>query len=160
MRTHSPGVDASGAPDMADPFDLARFVDAQAANYDRALQELRSGTKRSHWMWYVFPQFQGLGSSEASRRYAIRSRAEAAAYLAHPVLGLRLRECAEALLAQHARSARQILGTPDDLKLHSSATLFAEVEGAGVFTRLLQRFFDGEEDQKTLQLLLASEAPA
>ena len=146
--------------DRGRPIDLARFVDAQSADCDHALQELRSGTKRSHWMWYVFPQFQGLGSSDSSRRYAIRSRAEAAAYLAHPVLGPRLRECAEALLAHHARSARQILGTPDDLKLHSSATLFAEVEGAGVFTQLLQRFFDGEVDQKTLEFLRASEQSA
>ena len=145
---------------MTDPFDLARFVDAQAADYNRALQELRIGAKRSHWMWYVFPQFEGLGSSTLSRRYAIRSRAEAAAYLAHPVLGPRLRECAEALLAHHARSARQILGTPDDLKLRSSATLFAEVDGAGVFTRLLQQFFNGEGDQKTIHLLLASEERA
>jgi uncharacterized protein (DUF1810 family) len=145
---------------MADPFDLMRFVDAQAADYGRALQELNSGTKRSHWMWYVFPQFDGLGSSDLSRRYAIRSRAEAAAYLAHPVLGPRLRECAQALLAHHTRSARQILGTPDDQKLRSSATLFAEVDGAGVFTRLLQQFFDGAVDQKTLQLLLAADAPA
>ncbi len=144
---------------MADPFDLARFVDAQAADYDRALQELRSGTKRSHWMWYVFPQLEGLGASDLSRRYAIRSRAEAAAYLAHPLLGPRLRECAEALLAHHARSAREILGSPDDLKLRSSATLFAEVDGPGVFTRLLQQFFDGEGDQKTLQLLLDGEEP-
>ena len=146
--------------DNGRPIDLARFVDAQSADYDHALQELRSGTKRSHWMWYVFPQFQGLGSSDTSRRYAIRSRAEAAAYVAHPMLGPRLRECAEALLAHHGRSARQILGSPDDLKLRSSATLFAEVDGAGVFTQLLQQFFDGEGEPKTLQLLLASEVPA
>lgn len=142
---------------MQDPFDLARFVDAQAADYDRALSELQSGTKRSHWMWYIFPQFAGLGTSAVSRRYAIKSRAEAVAYLAHPVLGPRLRECADALLAHRERSARDILGEPDDMKLRSSATLFADIDGNGVFTRLLERFFDGEEDLSSLQLMRAAE---
>src|SRR5699024_6041960 len=127
---------------MHESSDLARFVNAQAADYARALGELRAGRKRSHWMWYIFPQFAGLGRSEYSRRYAIRSRAEAVAYLAHPVLGARLRECALALLEHPELSAREILGEPDDMKLRSSATLFAEVDGEGIFTRLLERFFD------------------
>ena len=107
----------------ADPHDLSRFVQAQAADYARALDEIRSGRKRSHWMWYIFPQFAGLGSSPTSRRYAIKSLAEAEAYLRHPVLGPRLRACAEAVLAVEGRSASEIFGTPDDMKLRSSATL-------------------------------------
>ena len=145
---------------VTDPFDLERFVRAQAPDFSRALKELQDGNKRSHWMWYVFPQFDGLGSSTFSRRYAIRSRAEAVAYLAHPVLGPRLMECAEALLAHRGRSARQILGSPDDLKLRSSATLFAEVAGEGVFTRLLDQFFEGAVDEESLRLLRASEGLA
>ena len=145
---------------MQDPFDLARFVDAQDADYRRALEELRSGRKRSHWMWYIFPQFAGLGTSEWSRRYAIKSRAEAVAYLAHPVLGPRLRECALALLQHRERSAREILGEPDDLKLWSSATLFADVDGEGVFTRLLEQFFEGDVDRTSLELMRAAEGPA
>lgn len=143
-----------------DPFDLARFIRAQAGDYGRALSELRSGTKRSHWMWYVFPQFDGLGSSSMSRRFSIRSRAEAGAYLAHPVLGPRLRECAGALLVHRGRSVREILGSPDDLKLRSSATLFAEVSGEGVFVRLLEQFFGGERDEETLRLLQSAEETA
>lgn len=136
-----------------DPFDLERFVEAQRHVYERALAELRAGAKRSHWMWYVFPQLAGLGSSPMSRRYAIRSRAEAAAYWAHPVLGPRLRACAAALLTHEARSARDILGTPDDLKLRSSATLFASVAPRDVFDALLERFFDNQPDPLTLRLL-------
>jgi uncharacterized protein (DUF1810 family) len=119
----------------SDPFDLERFVAAQAGAYDRALAELQRGEKRSHWMWYVFPQFAGLGHSAMSRQYAIRSLGEAQAYLAHPVLGARLRDCAAALLAHAGRSALEILGSPDDRKLHSSATLFAEAGGGEIFTR-------------------------
>lgn len=145
---------------MQDPFDLARFVYAQAADYSRALEELRGGRKRSHWMWYIFPQFAGLGTSELSRRYAIKSRAEAVAYLAHPVLGPRLRECALALLQHRERTAREILGEPDDLKLWSSATLFADVDGEGVFTRLLGQFFEGDVDRTSLELMRAAEGPA
>ncbi len=144
----------------SDPFDLARFVRAQAEDYDRALAELRAGAKRSHWMWHVFPQYEGLGASSMSRRFAIRSRAEANAYLAHPVLGPRLRECAAALLTHHGRSAREILGSPDDLKLRSSATLFAEVSGERVFARLLDQFFGGERDEQTIRLLHAPRADA
>lgn len=134
--------------------DLDRFVTAQEGDYERALAELRSGRKRTHWMWYVFPQIRGLGSSPTSQHFAIQGRDEAAAYLAHPVLGPRLVACAEALLGIEGRSAREILGSPDDLKLRSSATLFAEVAPPGsVFERLLARYFEGRPDPATLQLL-------
>jgi uncharacterized protein (DUF1810 family) len=109
-----------------DPHDLNRFVWAQESDYGRALAEIRSGRKRTHWMWYVFPQLDGLGFSETARRYAIRGLNEARAYLQHPVLGPRLVECTEAVLAVQGRSALEIFGTPDDLKLRSCVTLFAE----------------------------------
>ena len=133
--------------------DLERFVSAQATTYDRALAELRAGQKRSHWMWFVFPQIAGLGSSPTAQRYAIADLAEARAYLAHPVLGPRLAECARALLGVEGRSAAQILGHPDDLKLRSSMTLFAEAAGepdAAVFREVLERYYDGEPDPATL----------
>ena len=142
-----------------DPYNLARFVDAQSAIYDQALRELRHGAKTSHWMWFIFPQVAGLGTSAMSRRYAIRSSAEAAAYLAHPLLGPRLRECAVALLAHTHRSAREILGEPDDAKLRSSATLFAEIDGDGPFTRLLAHFFAGARDEATIRLLRTADGP-
>ncbi len=139
---------------QSDPHDLARFVQAQAHGYATALSELEHGRKRSHWIWYVFPQCHGLGSSPTSEHYAIRSIAEAEAYLRHPVLGPRLVECTEALLAIEGRSARDILGSPDDLKLKSSATLFALVSPAGsVFERLLEKYFAGARDDRTLRLL-------
>ena len=143
------------APDpTGDPHDLERFVQAQRDDYDDALEEIRRGRKQSHWMWYVFPQLDGLGSSATARRYAIRSVAEAEAYLRHPLLGPRLTAVAEAALAVEGRSARAIFGSPDDLKLRSSATLFARVSRDGsVFHRLLDRFFDGAPDGRTLQLL-------
>jgi uncharacterized protein (DUF1810 family) len=138
----------------ADPFDLERFVRAQERDYLDALAELRSGRKRSHWMWYVFPQFRGLGFSAMSRRYAIGSVDEAQAFLRHPVLGPRLRESAAALLAIANRSAMEILGSPDDLKLRSSATLFACVSPPGsAFEQLLQKYWEGEPDEATLRLL-------
>lgn len=144
----------------ADPHDLARFVVAQERVFEAALGEMRSGRKRSHWMWYVFPQFEGLGFSPTSVRYSIRSREEAESYLRHPVLGPRLVECAETLLRVEGRTAREILGSPDDLKLRSCATLFAAVSPAGsVFERLLERFFDGVRDERTLQLLDDSGTP-
>ena len=133
---------------------LERFVQAQAADYPRALTEIRAGRKRSHWMWYVFPQLEGLGASPMSQRYAIRSLVEARAYLEHPVLGPRLREIAEAALAVEGRSARELMGSPDDLKLRSCATLFAVVSPAGsVFHRLLDRYFEGQPDPRTQELL-------
>ena len=140
-----------------DPYDLARFVDAQDAVYQEALAEIQNGRKRSHWMWFVFPQFAGLGSSPTAQHYAIRSLAEARAYLAYPVLGPRLLESAEAALSVEKRTAREVFGSPDDLKLRSSATLFGSVSSEGsAFHRLLDRFFDGSADQKTLALISSS----
>lgn len=138
----------------ADPHDLARFIKAQEGTYDHALAEIRNGRKRSHWMWFIFPQFNGLGFSATSKRYAIKSVAEAQAYLYHPVLGPRLLECTEAVVANEGRSAVEIFGSPDDLKLRSCATLFASISSPGsVFDRLLDTFFDGEHDARTLQLI-------
>lgn len=140
--------------DTTDPHDLKRFVQAQEDDYERALSEVQSGRKRSHWMWYIFPQYDGLGFSSTSKRYAIKSIAEAEAYLDHPVLGPRLRECAEAVLRIEGRSAHEIFGSPDDVKLKSCATLFAAVSPAGsVFERLLDKYFHGERDDKTFRLL-------
>jgi uncharacterized protein (DUF1810 family) len=145
---------------MDDPFDLSRFVAAQEGNYGRALTEIRSGRKRTHWMWYVFPQFHGLGISPTAQWYAIRSAEEAKAYLAHPVLGPRLVECAEAVLGVKGRTAFEIFGTPDDLKLRSCATLFAVASPPGsVFEQVLRKYHGGERDERTMQLLgLAPEA--
>lgn len=135
-----------------DPFDLERFVEAQDPVFDQVLGELRAGSKRSHWMWFVFPQVQGLGHSAMARRYAISGVAEARAYLHHDVLGPRLRDSVEALLAHSGKSALQILGHPDDLKLRSSLTLFATLEPAGsIFHQALEQFFDGKDDEKTLR---------
>jgi uncharacterized protein (DUF1810 family) len=142
------------APPESDPYDLERFVRAQEHDYPSALRELRSGQKRSHWMWYIFPQYRGLGFSATSRRYAIGSVGEAQAFLRHPVLGPRLRECANAVLAIANRSATEIFGSPDDLKLHSSATLFAHLSPPeSEFERLLQRYWNGVPDRATLELL-------
>jgi uncharacterized protein (DUF1810 family) len=137
-----------------DPHNLNRFVQAQEDDYERALSEIKSGRKRSHWMWYIFPQFDGLGFSSTSKRYAIKSVAEAEAYLNHPLLGPRLMECAEAVLRVEGQSAFEIFGSPDDMKLRSCATLFASVSPAdSVFARLLDRYYRGERDSKTLRLL-------
>ena len=137
-----------------DAYDLGRFVRAQEADYERALSEIKSGRKRSHWMWYIFPQLDGLGFSVTAKRYSIKNLAEATAYLEHPILGPRLLECAEAVLSVEGRSAAEIFGSPDDLKLRSCATLFAGVSPAGsVFDRLLVKYYRGERDRKTLQLL-------
>jgi uncharacterized protein (DUF1810 family) len=137
-----------------DAYDLGRFLKIQAGVYQTALSEIRRGRKSSHWMWYIFPQLEGLGFSEMAQRYALRSREEAEAYLAHPLLGPRLVECAEAALQVEGRSAHEIFGSPDDLKLRSSATLFAAVSPPGsVFHRLLDRFFGGAPDARTLELL-------
>ena len=143
------------APEGADdPYNLARFVTAQQDTYARALSEIRAGQKRSHWMWYVFPQVDGLGYSATARRYSVTSAAEAEAYLRHPVLGPRLAACAEAVLRVNARSARDVFGSPDDLKLRSSATLFAAVSPEGsVFHRVLDRYFRGAPDPVTLARL-------
>ena len=137
-----------------DPHDLRRFVDAQDGSYEAAISEIRRGQKRSHWMWFIFPQYVGLGTSATSQHYAVKSAAEAVAYLNDPVLGMRLVECADAVLRIEGRSAQQIFGCPDDLKLKSCATLFAYVSPAGsVFERVLDKYFSGERDSKTLELL-------
>ena len=133
---------------------MRRFVEAQQHSYEQALAEIRAGDKVSHWMWFIFPQLDGLGSSPTARRYAIKSLAEAEAYLKHPVLGPRLQECAEAALAVEGRSAWAIFGSPDDLKLRSSVTLFGLVSPPqSVFHRLVDKYFDGEPDSATLRLL-------
>jgi uncharacterized protein (DUF1810 family) len=137
-----------------DAFDLRRFISAQDSVYDRVLEELKSGRKRSHWMWYIFPQVDGLGYSATSKHYAIKSMEEARAYLNHPVLGSRLLECTDAVLAIEGREVSDILGYPDDLKLQSSMTLFASAAGPdSVFVRVLDKYFQGERDVRTLRLL-------
>ena len=139
---------------MSDPFHLERFVEAQVPIYEQALRELRAGCKRSHWMWFIFPQAAGLGHSPMAQHYAITSPDEAKAYLAHPLLGPRLHECAQTLLEVTGKSATEIMGTPDDLKLRSSATLFAAVSPEGsVFHQLLDRYFDGRPDPRTITWL-------
>ena len=139
---------------MTDPFDLARFVDAQAPVIDRVRAELAAGVKRSHWMWFVFPQLKGLGRSATAARYGIASRAEAEAYLAHPVLGARLVHCAALANAVPRKSAHDIFGAPDDLKFHSCMTLFARAAPEEpLFRHALERFFDGREDPNTVTLL-------
>lgn len=141
-----------------DAYDLSRFVRAQEETYDQALSELERGRKQTHWMWYVFPQLDGLGSSPITKLYSIKSEDEARAYLRHPTLGPRLVECAEAILRVEGKSAREILGSPDDLKLKSCATLFAHVSPPGsVFERILEKFYSGERDAATLRLLASLE---
>jgi uncharacterized protein (DUF1810 family) len=136
---------------MRDPFDLQRFVDAQAAVYDTVLGELREGRKRSHWMWFVFPQLRGLGSSPTAVRFAISSIDEARAYLGHELLGPRLRECARLLTQIDGRTAEEIFGWPDDMKLRSSMTLFSHAaDDNGEFVEVLEKFYGGEEDSATL----------
>jgi len=135
-----------------DRFDLERFVEAQAGVYEQACTELRAGRKRSHWMWFVFPQIRGLGSSEMALRYAISGLEEARAYLEHPILGPRLRECAGIVVVVEGKTVEEIFGYPDDLKFHSSMTLFAKASaaGVGVFGDVLKRYFGGEIDRGTL----------
>jgi uncharacterized protein (DUF1810 family) len=142
-----------------DPHNLERFVRAQASDYDRALSELRNGKKRSHWMWYIFPQLEGLGRSSMSRQYAIKGATEARAYLHHPVLGPRLLECARVVHNTEGRSALEIFGPPDDLKLRSCATLFAHVSHDAVFRQLLQKCFNGQPDDNTIELLRTAAEP-
>lgn len=137
-----------------DPHDLNRFVIAQRDTYATALAELRAGRKQSHWMWFIFPQVAGLGRSDMAQRYAIASAVEAIALLQHPVLGPRLVDCARALLETEHRTAEEIMGYPDYLKLQSSMTLFARVAAPGsVFGRVLQRLFAGCEDKRTIEFL-------
>jgi len=138
-----------------EPFNVQRFITAQERIYDTVLAELRSGQKRSHWMWYIFPQIDGLGHSPTAQHYAIKSLGEARQYLNHPVLGARLVECAEAVAAIEGRSVSAIFGYPDDLKLKSSMTLFASIteDPHSVFNRVLEKYFHGEPDERTLHLL-------
>lgn len=140
-----------------DSHDLARFLAAQEPVYEVALAELRAGRKRSHWMWFIFPQLLGLGRSSIARYYGITGPGEAAAYLAHPVLGARLLECTQAVLQHPETSIDAIFGYPDTLKFRSCMTLFATVAGSGsLFDKALQAFFEGEPDEETLQLIKAS----
>ena len=142
---------------LPDPHNLQRFVDAQENTYERALAEVQAGRKQSHWMWYILPQLRGLGRSAIAERYGIADLDEAAAYLAHPLLGQRLTEICSALLAAQGRTAHEIFGSPDDLKLHSCATLFTQVAPpASVFEQILARYYAGEADAGTLQHLLAA----
>ncbi|MEO7273978.1 MAG: DUF1810 domain-containing protein [Vicinamibacterales bacterium] len=144
-------MDRSTPADHA--YDLERFVHAQTGIYEQALAEVTRGHKQSHWMWFVFPQIAGLGLSDMSRRYAISSPGEARAYLDHPVLGPRLQACFAATLGVTGRSAHDIFGSPDDLKLRSCATLFAAVSDSGsVFQQVLDRYFDGAADDDTQRL--------
>jgi uncharacterized protein (DUF1810 family) len=134
--------------------DLERFVTAQSAVYDDVRRELGAGRKTSHWMWFIFPQISGLGSSPTARRFAISSRAEAQAYLRHPVLGQRLEECTRLVNAVVGRTVHEIFGYPDDLKFRSSMTLFAEASGhAEPYETALRKYFAGEPDARTLELL-------
>lgn len=140
-----------------DPYNLNRFLVAQAGDYPVALAELHRGMKESHWIWYIFPQVAGLGRSSMAQEFAIRSRSEAVAYLAHTVLGARLRDCAGALLRHHDKNITDIMGCPDDLKLRSSMTLFAAVSPPdSVFQTVLDRFYAGNPDEKTLAFLKAN----
>ena len=139
---------------MKDKLHLTRFIEAQTSTYRRALAEIRNGRKESHWMWYIFPQLKGLGSSPTAQCYAIENLAEAKAYLSDITLGPRLVEISEAVLSVHGKTAEQIFGWPDVLKLKSCATLFAQVSEAGsVFHRILDKYYDGELDDGTLALL-------
>ena len=140
---------------MTDPFDLQRFLDAQAPIYARVVAELRRAQKQTHWMWFVFPQLAGLGHSAMAQRFALGSREEAVAYLGHGVLGPRLRECTALVTAVEGRTAREILGSPDDLKFQSSMTLFGAVSSDPEFSAAIAKFYGGRPDQRTLDLLLS-----
>ncbi|MFA5072689.1 MAG: DUF1810 domain-containing protein [Nitrospirota bacterium] len=137
-----------------DPFQLHRFITAQENIYDNVLQELRNGKKQSHWMWFIFPQIEGLAQSTTSNYYAIKSIQEAEHYLNHPILGMRLIECSELVLVVEGKSISQIFGHPDDIKFKSCMTLFACVEGSNsLFIKVLDKYFNGEQDSKTIALL-------
>jgi uncharacterized protein (DUF1810 family) len=144
----------AGGVNTDDPYDLNRFLIAQEGIYDRALAELKAGQKRTHWMWYIFPQIDGLGYSPTAEHYAVKSLEEARQYLDHPVLGKRLLECTEAVLGIRGGSVSEIFGYPDDLKFKSSMTLFEKVAGPGsVFSSALERYCHGGRDTATLRLL-------
>lgn len=140
--------------DADDPFDLHRFVQAQAPIYAKVQAELSAGCKRSHWMWFIFPQVDGLGFSATTKRYSIKSLPEARAYLAHPVLGERLIECSRTIQTLEGRTALEIFGRPDDMKLQSSMTLFSEISHPElIFTMVLDKYFDGKQDLRTIELI-------
>ncbi len=143
---------------MSDPYDLQRFVDAQASVYANVVAELRAGRKRSHWMWFIFPQIAGLGFSAMAQRFAIASREEAIAYLAHAVLGPRLVECTRLVLEVHAKSIHDILGSPDDLKFRSSMTLFDAISQDGLFRQAIAQYYADGADQATLDILARLDA--
>jgi uncharacterized protein (DUF1810 family) len=139
---------------MADEFNLERFVEAQEPVYDSVLEELRRGQKRRHWMWFIFPQIKGLGQSPTAVRYSVASRDEAHAYLAHPVLGSRLRECTQLVVKVEGASAKQIFGYPDFLKFRSCMTLFHAIrDGEALFQNALEKYFNGKRDKRTLDIL-------
>jgi uncharacterized protein (DUF1810 family) len=145
---------------MSDPYNLLRFILAQAPVYDNALRELEKGRKQSHWMWFIFPQFAGLGHSPTAIRFAISGLDEAHAYLAHPLLGDRLVQCTRTINAVRNRTAHEIFGSPDDLKLHSSMTLFRETANdPEPFRTAIERYFGGQADARTLELLVKDKAP-
>ena len=144
---------------MSDPFDLERFVTAQASTYETALAEIRRGKKRSHWMWFIFPQLAGLGHSAMAQRYAIGSLDEARAYLDHPVLGPHLRNCVAALQDLTDNNAQAVFGDIDAIKLRSSLTLFAQAGNEPPFLAALKRWFEGEQDKATLELLGVTPKP-
>ena len=146
-------MDAKADKREADPYNLERFVEAQASVIDKVLSELRSGYKQSHWMWFIFPQIRGLGRSPVSVEYAISGREEARAYSQHPILGPRLKECTRMVVLVENRSAREIFGSPDDMKFRSSMTLFSQVSEDNIFTRALEKYFQGLPDQMTLDRL-------
>ena len=139
--------------DMNDPFNLQRFVDAQSPTFDQVCSELRDGAKRSHWMWFIFPQIEGLGYSQLARKFAISSREEAVAYLEHPILGPRLIECTKLVNLIEGRAIEQIFSYPDDLKFQSCMTLFADTTGNQVFVDALSKYFKGKSDPSTLERL-------
>jgi len=146
---------------MADPFDLERFVQAQDRAIEDVLRELRDGRKRTHWMWFVFPQLRALGRSPTALRYGIASPAEAQAYMAHPILGQRLMECTTLVLAVQGRSVHGIFGSPDDLKFRSSMTLFSSARpDLDVFAKAIRRHFNGAPDPRTTELLSAGSEPS
>lgn len=139
---------------MANEYDLQRFLDAQERDFEIALSEIRNGRKRSHWMWYIFPQIDGLGFSSTAKFYAIRDLTEAKSYFEHPVLGKRLVEISEALLAIEGKTANRIFGSPDDMKLKSSMTLFGALDETNpVFQKVSDKYFGGAKDERTLQIL-------
>jgi uncharacterized protein (DUF1810 family) len=141
-------------PDGNDPFDLERYITAQRGTYEDALNELRFGQKEGHWMWFIFPQIQGLGISETAKHFAIKGLAEASAYIEHPILGPRLIKCSSAVLGIDGSSAAEIFGHPDDIKLKSSMTLFAQVaEGGSIFSKVLAKYFSGQLDTGTIKIL-------